>query len=171
MRGDSIEFEASQGLFKAQWTTNHLNDTWADIVNFRQGDSTGELLLTDINKKLETIPGVDVLDNHTISLRAIQFVDNVYTASPLMTVEVMVMDNSTIPLGTTSSDGISTNALIGIFIAGIVVFLVALLIISTISNKEEGTLAGKDLRALLDSEVDDVVDADIIENPFLDEGS
>ena len=50
-------------------------------------------------------------------------------------------------------------------------FLVALLIISTISNKEEGTLAGKDLRALLDSEVDDVVDADIIENPFIDEGS
>ena len=171
MRGDSIEFEASQGLFNAQWTTNHLNDTWADIVNFRQGDSTGELLLTDINKKLEMIPGVDVLDNHTISLRAIQFVDNVYTASPLMTVEVMVMDNSTIPLGTTASDGISTNALIGISIAGIVVFLVALLIISTISNKEEGTLAGKDLRALLDSEVDDVVDADIIENPFIDEGS
>jgi hypothetical protein len=38
-----------------------------------------------------------------------------------------------------------------------------------ISNREEGSLAGKDLRTYLDAQVADAVDADLTENPFWEE--
>ena len=63
----------------------------------------------------------------------------------------------------------STGTLVGISIGGIVIFLIALLLISTISNREEGTLAGKDLKTFLDAQVADAVDADLTDNPFWEE--
>ena len=40
---------------------------------------------------------------------------------------------------------------------------------ASISNREEGSYAGKDIRELLDAQVHDAVDADLLENPFWEE--
>ena len=81
----------------------------------------------------------------------------------------MVMDDETDPVSSGEGDGMSTGTIIGISIGGIVIFLIALLLISTISNREEGSLAGKYLRTYLDAQVADAVDADLTENPFWEE--
>ena len=170
MRGDSISFDVSENTFKVEWRTNHKNDSWDRILNYRQGDLSGKLMLTEINSKLQSVVGVEAIGNHSISLRAIQDGGGTSSASPLITAEIMVMNGETTPLATsTDGEGLSTNLIIVISISGVLIFLLALLLISTISNQEEGALAGKDLRALLDAQVADAVDEDLSENPFWEE--
>ena len=127
--------------------------------------------IIDIIHQIEHLPGIEIMGNHTISLRAIQYADGMSSASPLATVEIMVMDDDTNPPMSESSDGMSTGAVIGISVAGIIIFLFALLLIASISNREEGTYAGKDIREILDAQVLDAVDADLLENPFWEEKS
>jgi hypothetical protein len=109
------------------------------------------------------------MGNHTISLRGIQYEDGTTSASPLVTAEIMVMDDNTEPVVSGGGDGFSTGAIVGISIGGIVIFLIALLLISTISNREEGTLAGKELQTYLDAQILDAVDTDLSENPYWEE--
>ena len=70
-----------------------------------------------------------------------------------------------------AAGGTYTGAVVGISVAGIIIFLFALLLIASISNREEGTYAGKDIREILDAQVLDAVDADLLENPFWEEKS
>ena len=168
-RGDSIDFEVSEDIESVQWRSNHLRDDWSNIHSYEHGETSGELSIIDIIHQIEHLPGIEIIGNHTISLRAIQYADGMSSASPLATVEIMVMDDDTNPPASTSSDGLSTQAVVGISVAGIVIFLFALLLIASISNREEGTYAGKDIRELLDAQVHDAVDADLLENPFWEE--
>ena len=168
-RGDSLSFDVTENMETVQWRSNHLRDDWSNIHTYDSGDTSGELSIIDIIHQLEHLPGITIMGNHTISLRGIQYEDGTSSASPLATAEIMVMDDETDPVSSSEGDGMSTGTLIGISIGGIVIFLIALLLISTISNREEGTLSGKDLRTFLDAQVADAVDADLIENPFWDE--
>ena len=168
-RGDSISFNVTENMETVQWRSNHLRDDWSNIHTYESGDTSGKLSIIDIIHQLEHLPGTTIIGNHTISLRGIQYVDGTSSASPLATAEIMVMDDETDPVSSAEGDGMSTNALIGISIAGIVIFLIALLLISTISNREEGTLAGKDLKNYLDAQVADAVDEDLSDNPFWEE--
>ena len=47
--------------------------------------------------------------------------------------------------------------------------MVVLLLVSSVSTREEGTLSGKQLRSYLDAQVVDAVNSDLSENPFWDE--
>ncbi|MBM53877.1 MAG: hypothetical protein CMB36_02470 [Euryarchaeota archaeon] len=168
-RGDSISFDVTENMETVQWRSNHLRDDWSNIHTYESGETSGKLSIIDIIHQLEHLPGITIMGNHTISLRGVQYEDGASSASPLVTAEIMVMDDKTNHVSSTEGDGLSTSALIGFSIGGIVIFLIALLLISTISNREEGTLSGKDLRTFLDAQVADAVDADLIENPFWDE--
>ena len=168
-RGDSISFDVTENMETVQWRSNHLRDDWSNIHTYEPGETSGKLSIIDIIHQLEHLPGITIMGNHTISLRGVQYEDGASSASPLVTAEIMVMDDKTNPVSSTEGDGLSTSALIGFSIGGIVIFLIALLLISTISNREEGTLSGKDLRTFLDAQVADAVDADLTENPFWDE--
>ena len=152
-----------------QWRSNHLRDDWSNIHTYEPGDATGELSIIDIIHQIEHLPGIEIMGNHTISLRGIQYQDGTTSASPLVTAEIMVMDDNTEPVVSGGGDGFSTGAIVGISIGGIVIFLIALLLISTISNREEGTLAGKDLQTYLDAQILDAVDTDLSENPYWEE--
>ena len=168
-RGDSISFDVTENMETVQWRSNHLRDDWSNIHTYESGETSGKLSIIDIIHQLEHLPGITIMGNHTISLRGVQYEDGASSASPLVTAEIMVMDDKTNHVSSTEGDGLSTSALIGFSIGGIVIFLIALLLISTISNREEGTLSGKDLRTFLDAQVADAVDADLTENPFWDE--
>ena len=152
-----------------QWRSNHLRDDWSNIHTYEPGDASGELSIIDIIHQIEHLPGIEIMGNHTISLRGIQYEDGTTSASPLVTAEIMVMDDNTEPVLSGGGDGFSTGAIVGISIGGIVIFLIALLLISAISNREEGTLAGKELQTYLDAQILDAVDTDLSENPYWEE--
>ena len=168
-RGDSITFDVSENMETVQWRSNHLRDDWSNIHTYEPGDATGELSIIDIIHQIEHLPGIEIMGNHTISLRGIQYEDGTTSASPLVTAEIMVMDDNTEPVVSGGGDGFSTGAIVGISIGGIVIFLIALLLISAISNREEGVLAGKDLQTYLDAQILDAVDTDLSENPYWEE--
>ena len=168
-RGDSIAFEVSEYIESVQWRSNHLRDDWSSIHNFEHGETSGELSIIDIIHQMEHLPGIEILGNHTISLRAIQDADGMSSASPLATVEIMVMTENKNPVMANVGSGLSTGAVIGFSIGGILIFLIALLLVSSISNRDEGTLSGKQLRSYLDAQVVDAVNSDLSENPFWDE--
>ncbi len=168
-RGDSITFGVSENMETVQWRSNHLRDDWSNIHTYEPGDASGELSIIDIIHQIEHLPGIEIMGNHTISLRGIQYEDGTTSASPLVTAEIMVMDDNTEPVVSGGGDGFSTGAIVGISIGGIVIFLIALLLISTISNREEGTLAGKELQTYLDAQILDAVDTDLSENPYWEE--
>ena len=168
-RGDSIAFDVSENMETVQWRSNHLRDDWSNIHTYEPGDASGELSIIDIIHQIEHLPGIEIMGNHTISLRGIQYEDGTTSASPLVTAEIMVMDDNTEPVLSGGGDGFSTGTIVGISIGGIVIFLIALLLISTISNQEEGILAGKDLQTYLDAQILDAVDTDLSENPYWEE--
>ncbi|CAI8330851.1 MAG: hypothetical protein CMA41_03245 [Euryarchaeota archaeon] len=168
-RGDSIAFEVSEDIESVQWRSNHLRDDWSNIHNFENGETSGELSIIDIINQMEHLPGIEILGNHTISLRAIQDADGMSSASPLATVEIMVMTENKNPVMANVGSGLSTGAVIGFSIGGILIFLVVLLLVSSVSTREEGTLSGKQLRSYLDAQVVDAVNSDLSENPFWDE--
>ena len=168
-RGDSIEFEVSENMESVQWRSNHLRDDWSNIYSFDSGDTSGELSIIDIISQIEHLPGIAVMGNHTISLRGIQHTSDTSSSSPLVTAEIMVMDDSKNPIVSASSDGFSSGTIVLVSIAGVVLFLLALLLVSLISNREEGALAGKDLRTYLDAQILDAVDSDLSENQYWEE--
>ena len=168
-QGDSISFEVSENMETVQWRSNHLRDDWSNIHTYEPGETSGELSIIDIIHQIEHLPGIAIIGNHTISLRGVQFQDGATSASPLVTAEIMVMDDDTNPVMASNGDGFSTTAIVGFSVGGIVVFLIALLLISSISNREEGTLAGKNLQEYLDAQIVDAVDSDLSENQYWEE--
>ncbi|MGB1954866.1 MAG: S8 family serine peptidase [Candidatus Poseidoniaceae archaeon] len=114
-RGDSISFDVVGDLETVQWRSNHLRDDWSNIHGFGHGSPSGELSLIDIVHQLEHLPGTDVLGNHTISLRGIQYNESggQSSSTPLTTAEIMIMDANTDPLSVSESDGLPAVGVIG----------------------------------------------------------
>ena len=81
----------------------------------------------------------------------------------------MVMDDDTHPTMPSTGDGLSAATIAVVSVGGIILFLAMLLLISTISNREEGTLAGKDLQSYLDAQIVEAVDSDLAENQYWEE--
>ena len=168
-RGDSIAFEVNDNMETVQWRSNHLRDDWSNIHGYESGETSGKLSIIDIIHQIEHLPGIAVMGNHTISLRGIQYDGGTTSSSPLVTAEIMVMDDDTNPVMVVTGDGVSTSTVIWISVGGIVIFLVALLLISSVSSREEGSLSGKHLRSYLDAQIVDAVDSDLSENQFWEE--
>ena len=96
-RGDTVSFDVVGDLETVQWRSNHLRDDWSNIHGFDHGKPSGELSLIDIVHQLEHLPGTDVLGNHTISLRGIQYNESggQSSSTPLTTADIMIMDANT----------------------------------------------------------------------------
>lgn len=147
---DSLSFSSLGNIDTVQWRSNHLRDDWSNIHSFAPGDTSGTLAAIDIIHQLEHLPGIDVEGNHTISLRGIKANDTGgHTSSPLISANIMLMDTaSAYETATEDSGGISSTSMLLGLGAFVVLFLVVLLLINFITNKEEGTLAGIDFNAL-----------------------
>ena len=124
-RGDSVGFDVVGDIETVQWRSNHLRDDWSNIHGFDKGNPSGELYLIDIVHQLEHLPGTDVMGNHTISLRGIQYNESggQSSSTPLVTAEVMIMNANTDVITNEESEGlpavgiIGTMAIIGLGIA------------------------------------------------------
>ncbi len=151
---DSLSYSSLGNIDTVQWRSNHLRDDWSNIHSFAPGDTSGTLAAIDIIHQLEHLPGIDVEGNHTISLRGIKANDTGgHTSSPLISANIMLMDTASAYETTTEDSGgiSSTSMLLGLG-AFVVLFLVVLLLINFITNKEEGTLAGIDFNALTEEQ-------------------
>ena len=114
-RGDSVSFDVIGDLETVQWRSNHLRDDWSNIHGFGEGNPSGELDLIDIIHQLEHLPGTDVLGNHTISLRGIQYNESggQSSSTPLVTADVMIMNSNTDPLPIPEPESIPAVGVIG----------------------------------------------------------
>ena len=151
---DSLSYSSLGNIDTVQWRSNHLRDDWSNIHSFAPGDTSGTLTAIDIIHQLEHLPGIDVEGNHTISLRGIKANDTGgHTSSPLISANIMLMDTASAYETTTEdSSGISSTSMLLGLGAFVVLFLVVLLLINFITNKEEGTLAGIDFNALTEEQ-------------------
>ena len=113
--GDSVSFDVVGDLETVQWRSNHLRDDWSNIHGFDHGSPSGELFLIDIVHQLEHLPGTDVLGNHTISLRGIQYNESggQSSSTPLATADIMIMDANTQKPADPDSEGLPAVGVIG----------------------------------------------------------
>ena len=148
---DEVSFVNSDGIETVQWRSNHLRDDWSTIHSFDY-DTSGTLTAIDIIEQLEHLPGTLLEGNHTISLRGLKANDTGgHGSSPLITIDIMLMDTENAFVDQTeSSIGFSTSTLAFAVLGLVALFLIVLLVVGAISNKEEGTLAGVDFSALSD---------------------
>jgi hypothetical protein len=74
-----------------------------------------------------------------------------HASTPLMTIDIMLMDTENAFIEQAeSSGGLSTSTLAFAAVGLVALFFVVLMLVGAISNKEEGTLAGVDFKALAD---------------------
>ena len=166
---DSIVIDVSENTETVRWRSNGLETPWTTLHGYEPGDSTAEISVINIIHYLEH-ESVEIIGNHTIMIRGILDEDGANPqSSPIITAEIMVMTDDKSPPMPVDEDGFSTYAVIGFSIGGIILFLIVLLLVSTLSTREEGSLSGKQLRSYLDAQIVDAVDADLSDNPFWEE--
>ena len=159
---DALSYSALGNVDTIQWRSNHLRDDWSNIQTFSPGDTTGTLAAIDIINQLEHLPGIDVEGNHTISFRGIKANDSGgHSSSPLISANIMLMNTDmAYNEQTDSSSGFSTSTLAFAVLGLVALFLIVLLVVGAISNKEEGTLAGVDFSTLTEESMATDVSSD-----------
>ena len=165
---DEVSFVNSDGLETIQWRSNHLRDDWSNIHSFNY-DTSGSLTAIDIIHQLEHLPGTMLEGNHTISLRGLKVNDTGgHASTPLITIDIMLMDTENAFVAQTeSSTGFSTSTLAFAVLGLVALFLIVLLVVGAISNKEEGTLAGVDFSTLSDGSLTTVTSGTDVQDAML----
>lgn len=165
---DEVSFVNSDGVETVQWRSNHLRDDWSTIHSFDY-DTSGTLTAIDIIHQLEHLPGTLLEGNHTISLRGLKANDTGgHGSSPLITIDIMLMDTENAFVAQTeSSSGFSTSTLAFAVLGLVALFLIVLLVVGAISNKEEGTLAGVDFSTLSDGSLTTVTSGTDVQDAML----
>ncbi len=165
---DEVYFVNSEGIETIQWRSNHLRDDWSNIHSFDH-DTSGSLTAIDIIHQLEHLPGTLLEGNHTISLRGLKANDTGgHASTPLITIDIMLMDTENAFVSQTeSSTGFSTSTLAFAVLGLVALFLIVLLVVGAISNKEEGTLAGVDFSTLSDGSLTTVTSGTDVQDTML----
>ena len=118
-QGDSVTFEIVGFVNATQWKSNHLLDSWANIHSFEKGDSTGLISHKDIVHELEHLPGKDLIGNHTITIRGIEY--ETPSSTPLLTVEINILSDKSDDTGIEPDNlpAVGLVATIGVLLLGI----------------------------------------------------
>ena len=118
-QGDSVTFEIVGFVNATQWKSNHLLDSWANIHSFEKGDSTGQISHKDIVHELEHLPGKDLIGNHTITIRGIEY--ETPSSTPLLTVEINILSDKSDDTGIEPDNlpAVGLVATIGVLLLGI----------------------------------------------------
>ena len=86
--GDSLQISLTEGADTIQWRSNHLRDEWTNLHSYSPGSTSATLAYEEIAHELEHLVDKVVVQNHTLSLRALQNADE--SSSPLVTLNVMM---------------------------------------------------------------------------------
>jgi hypothetical protein len=119
---DAIVVSITEKVDTIQWRSNHLRDDWSTLHSYDHTLSA-DIDHETIVHKIEHLPGVELVGNHTVSIRALKNT----TSSPLVTVDISLGpeitentedDESSGALAATA--GVAIIVIIGFVIAGIV---------------------------------------------------
>ncbi len=88
--GDSLQISLTKGADTIQWRSNHLRDEWTNLHSYSPGSTIAALSYHDIAHEIEHLVDKVVIQNHTLSIRALQNSDE--SSSPLITVNIMMGD-------------------------------------------------------------------------------
>ena len=93
--GDSLQISLTEGADTIQWRSNHLRDEWTNLHSYSSGSTSATLTYHEIAHEIEHLVDKVVVQNHTLSFRALQNADE--SSSPLITVNVMLGNAATAP--------------------------------------------------------------------------
>ena len=141
MPGAAISMELAGDLDTVQWRSNHLRHDWVNIETFSQGDTTASLDLASIVRQLNSLPGIEVEGNHTLSVRGLVANESGgHSASSIVSTNVMLMDTANALTTTVESESLFGD-LPGWVAPSIVLLLVFLVIAGMIVlNKAEDSI-------------------------------
>ena len=91
--GDSLQVTLTEGADTIQWRSNHLRDEWSNLHSYSPGSTFATISYHDIAHEIEHLVDKVVVQNHTLSIRALQNADE--SSSPLVTVNIMMGDSVT----------------------------------------------------------------------------
>ncbi len=107
MPGDALEMQLNGSVDTVQWRSNHLRHDWVNIETFIPGDNSASLDLASIVKQLNSLPGITVEGNHTLSMRALVANESGgHRASSLISTNVMLMDTANAMTSTEPSESL-----------------------------------------------------------------
>ena len=107
MPGDALEMQLNGSVDTVQWRSNHLRHDWVNIETFMPGDNSASLDLASIVKQLNSLPGITVEGNHTLSMRALVADESGgHRASSLISTNVMLMDTANAMTSTEPSESL-----------------------------------------------------------------
>ena len=107
MPGDALEMQLNGSVDTVQWRSNHLRHDWVNIETFIPGENTASLDLASIVKQLNSLPGITVEGNHTLSMRALVANESGgHRASSLISTNVMLMDTANAMTSTEPSESL-----------------------------------------------------------------
>lgn len=107
MPGDALEMQLNGSVDTVQWRSNHLRHDWVNIETFIPGENSASLDLASIVKQLNSLPGITVEGNHTLSMRALVANESGgHRASSLISTNVMLMDTANAMTSTEPSESL-----------------------------------------------------------------
>ena len=107
MPGDALEMQLNGSVDTVQWRSNHLRHDWVNIETFMPGDNSASLDLASIVKQLNSLPGITVEGNHTLSMRALVANESGgHRASSLISTNVMLMDTANAMTSTETTESL-----------------------------------------------------------------
>ena len=92
--GDEITFDINGTIEFFQWRSIHIRDDWTNLHSYEEGAPRANLDLKTIVHQLEHLPGIELDGNHSLSVRGLINNDGEWSATPLVPVEVMLMDTA-----------------------------------------------------------------------------
>ncbi|RJV00517.1 MAG: hypothetical protein DWC10_00105 [Candidatus Poseidoniales archaeon] len=141
--GDEITFEINGSIEFFQWRSIHIRDDWTNLHSYEAGDDGATLDLKTIVHQLEHLPGIELDGNHSLSVRGlIEDKDSgEWSATPLVPVEVMLMETASAKSYAEESDGLFYG-LSGGTVAGVALLLILIVIagMAVINRVEQATI-------------------------------
>ena len=149
--GGSIVVKLSEGVDTVQWMSNDLRDSWSNIHSYDH-EMTVTLHYEDIVHELEHLPGVELLGNHTLSMRGIEGT----SSSPLISIDIMLTDKSS---AEESSESSSNVILYGSIIAAV---LLTIILVSSVLKADDSKEVDIGQDSMIE-EIDSVVEAEMVD--------
>jgi len=141
--GDEITFEINGSIEFFQWRSIHIRDDWTNLHSYEAGDDGATLDLKTIVHQLEHLPGIELDGNHSLSVRGlIEDKDSgEWSATPLVPVEVMLMETASAKSYAEESDGLFYGLSGGtVAVVALLLILIVIAGMAVINRVEQATI-------------------------------
>ncbi|HIK78101.1 MAG TPA: hypothetical protein EYG04_01730 [Candidatus Poseidoniales archaeon] len=144
-KGDSVSIELSEGMDSIQWRATHLRDDWSFLHSYEH-ETTATITHKDIIHNLEHLPGIELIGNQTISIRAIKGTE----ASTIEVVNIYIMSADFEETSIVDEMGGSTMLAMGLII-GLLMAIAAFGILKYLGSEENELFSQEEVKDSVDN--------------------